>query len=225
MWGMSQPVALAPIRVLVVDDHPVFRKGVRALLEGGGDISVIGEAGTGGEGIRQAGALQPDIVIMDLMLPDMTGLEATEQIHETFPTIRVLILTSNNESDALVPALKAGATGYVLKSETRVELVNAVRSIAQGKALVPVEFTADLVNAVQDRDQLHAALTSREMDVLRALARGLNNAQIAARLGIGEGTVKTHISSLLGKLSLADRTLAALYAIKHGLVRPDEIEL
>jgi two-component system, NarL family, response regulator LiaR len=212
------------INVLVVDDHPVFRKGVRALLEGAGDIAVIGEAGTGAEGVEAATRLQPDIVIMDLMLPDMTGLDATGQIHERTPEIRVLVLTSNNESDALVPALKAGATGYVLKSETRLELVNAVRAIAQGKSLVPVEFTGSLVSAIVQKTPLDA-LTARELDVLRAVGRGLNNADIAQRLEIGEGTVKTHVSSLFSKLHLADRTQAALYAVKHGLVKPDEIEL
>ncbi len=212
------------IKVLVVDDHPVFRKGVRALLEGAGDISVIGEAGTGTDGIEAAIRLQPDIVIMDLMLPDLTGLEATSQIHERAPEIRVLVLTSNNESDALVPALKAGATGYVLKSETRLELVNAVRSIAQGKSLVPIEFTSSLVSAIVQKTPLDT-LTARELDVLRNVGRGLNNGEIAQRLEIGEGTVKTHVSSLFNKLHLADRTQAALYAIKHGLVKPDEIEL
>jgi NarL family two-component system response regulator LiaR len=212
------------INVLVVDDHPVFRKGVRALLEGAGDIVVIGEAGTATEGVAAALRLQPDIVIMDLMLPDMTGLEATGQIHERAPEIRVLVLTSNNESDALVPALKAGATGYVLKSETRLELVNAVRSIAQGKSLVPIEFTSSLVSAIVQKNTLDS-LTARELDVLRQVGRGLGNAEIAKRLEIGEGTVKTHVSSLFNKLHLADRTQAALYAIKHGLVKPDEIEL
>jgi len=214
------------IRVLVVDDHPVFRKGIRALLEGSAEITVVAEAGSGAEGVRLAEETRPDIIIMDLMMPGMGGLEATGLIHERVPESRVLVLTSNNESDALVPALKAGATGYVLKSETRLELVNAIRSIAQGKALVPLEFTANLVDALRDakKDKL-ATLTGREADVLKLLARGLNNAEIAARLEIGEGTVKTHLSALLGKLTLPDRTLAALYAIKHGLVRPDEIEL
>jgi len=210
----------------VVDDHPVFRKGIRALLEGSAEITVVAEAGSGAEGVRLAEETRPDIIIMDLMMPGMGGLEATGLIHERVPESRVLVLTSNNESDALVPALKAGATGYVLKSETRLELVNAIRSIAQGKALVPLEFTANLVDALRDakKDKL-ATLTGREADVLKLLARGLNNAEIAARLEIGEGTVKTHLSALLGKLTLPDRTLAALYAIKHGLVRPDEIEL
>lgn len=212
------------ISVLVVDDHPVFRKGVRALLEGSGDIRVVGEAGTGAEGIALAASLRPDIVIMDLMLPDMNGLEATGHIHQHTPDSRVLVLTSNNESDALVPALKAGATGYVLKSETRLELVNAVRAIAQGKPLVPVEFTSSLVSALVEKQPLDL-LTAREMDVLRLIARALNNAEIATRLSIGEGTVKTHLNAILGKLHLVDRTQAALYALKHNLVRADEIEL
>ncbi len=213
------------IRVVVIDDHPVFRKGVRALLEVNADIVVIGEAGTGAEAVALTEKLQPDIVIMDLMLPDMSGLQATEIIHARIPGSRILILTSHAESDSLVPALKAGATGYVLKSETRVELVNAVRSIAGGQPLVPVEFTSSLVNAIVEPRREVDLLTGRELDVLKLIGRGLNNAEIAGRLGIGEGTVKTHLSSLLGKLHLSDRTQAALYAIKHTLIRPDEIEI
>ena len=215
------------IRVFIVDDHPVFRKGVRALLEGNADLTVVGEAGTGSEAITLVEATRPDVVIMDLMLPDMNGLQATEQIRVRVPSAHVLVLTSHTESDALVPALKAGAIGYVLKSETRVELVNAVRAVMQGKSLVPAEFTAQLVSAVtqpEKHDPLDS-LTGRELDVLRLLGRGLGNAQIAARLAIGEGTVKTHVSNLFGKLNLNDRMQAALYAIKRGLVKPDEIEL
>ena len=215
------------IRVFIVDDHPVFRKGVRALLEGNADLTVIGEAGTGAEAVTLVEATNPDVVIMDLMLPDMNGLQATEQIRVRVPAAHVLVLTSHTESDALIPALKAGAIGYVLKSETRVELVNAVRAVMQGKSLVPAEFTAQLVSAVtqpEKRDLLDS-LTGRELDVLRLLGRGLGNAQIAARLSIGEGTVKTHVSNLFGKLNLNDRMQAALYAIKRGLVKPDEIEL
>ena len=215
------------IRVFIVDDHPVFRKGVRALLEGNADLTVIGEAGTGAEAVTLVEATNPDVVIMDLMLPDMNGLQATEQIRARVPAAHVLVLTSHTESDALIPALKAGAIGYILKSETRVELVNAVRAVMQGKSLVPAEFTAQLVSAVtqpEKRDLLDS-LTGRELDVLRLLGRGLGNAQIAARLAIGEGTVKTHVSNLFGKLNLNDRMQAALYAIKRGLVKPDEIEL
>ena len=215
------------IRVFIVDDHPVFRKGVRALLEGNADLTVIGEAGTGAEAVTLVEATNPDVVIMDLMLPDMNGLQATEQIRARVPAAHVLVLTSHTESDALIPALKAGAIGYILKSETRVELVNAVRAVMQGKSLVPAEFTSQLVSAVtqpEKRDLLDS-LTGRELDVLRLLGRGLGNAQIAARLAIGEGTVKTHVSNLFGKLNLNDRMQAALYAIKRGLVKPDEIEL
>ncbi len=212
-------------RVIVIDDHPVFRKGVRALLEGNADLSVVGEAGTGKEALELAAATLPDVAIMDLMLPDMSGLEVTEQLRSRSPDTRILVLTSHAEADALVPALKAGATGYVLKSETRVELVNAIRTITQGKSLVPVEFTSSLVNAIVDpHDELNT-LTSRESDVLKLIARGLNNAEIAVRLSIGEGTVKTHVSGVLNKLHLSDRTQAALFAIKRGLIKSEEIEL
>ena len=214
-----------PIRVMVIDDHPVFRKGVRALLEGTADITVVGEAGTGTEAIALISSLTPDVVIMDLMLPDMSGLEATETIHAQSPQTKVLVLTSHAEADALVPALKAGATGYVLKSETRVELVNAIRTVTQGKPLVPIEFTASLVNAITEKPNDLSILTSREVEVLKLIARGLNNTDIASRLNIGGGTVKTHISSVLGKLHVTDRTQAALYALKHALIKPDDIEL
>ncbi len=217
--------AAATIRVVVIDDHPVFRKGVRALLEGNADIAVVGEAGTGADAVALAASVHPDVVIMDLMLPDMSGLEATQQIHAQSPETRILVLTSHAESDALVPALKAGAMGYVLKSETRVELVNVIRTITQGQPLVPVEFTSSLVSAIVAKNSDLDALTSREMDVLKLIARGLNNTEVASRLNIGEGTVKTHVSSLLNKLHLTDRTQAALYALKHALVKPDDIEL
>ena len=213
------------IRVVVIDDHPVFRKGVRALLEGNADIAVVGEAGTGAEAITLAASVHPDVVIMDLMLPDMSGLVATEQIHAQSPETRILVLTSHAESDALVPALKAGAMGYVLKSETRVELVNVIRTITQGQPLVPVEFTSSLVSAIVAKNSALDALTSREMDVLKLIGRGLNNTETALRLNIGEGTVKTHVSSLLNKLHLTDRTQAALYALKHSLVKTDDIEI
>jgi len=217
------------IRIVIVDDHPVFRKGVRALLDATPDLIVVGEAGTGGEAIEVVEATHPDIVIMDLMLPDMSGLAATEQIRAQVPTARVLVLTSHAEADALLPALRAGATGYVLKSETRLELINAVRAVAHDQALVPSEFTSQLVEAAihplsKAVDGL-AALTAREIDTLKLIAHGLPNAQIAARLSIGEGTVKTHVSSILGKLHLSDRTQAALYAVKHQLIRIDEIEV
>jgi DNA-binding NarL/FixJ family response regulator len=214
-------------RIVIVDDHPVFRRGVRAMLEGNTDLVVVGEAGTGAEAIRLVSDTRPDVVIMDLILPDMSGLQATEQIRADVPEAHVLVLTSHAESDALVPALKAGAIGYVLKSETRLELVNAVRAVMEGKPLVPPEFTAQLVNAVAGHDKADPLdrLTARELDVLRLLGRGLSNVQIASRLAIGEGTVKTHVSSLFSKLNMSDRTQAALYAVKRALVKPDEIEL
>ncbi len=217
-----------PIRVVIVDDHPVFRKGVRALLANSAEISVVGEAGTGAEAVSITDSTHPDVVIMDLMLPDMSGLQATKSIRARVPSARILVLTSHAESDALIPALQAGATGYVLKSETRLELVNAIRAVIQNKALVPSEFAAELVQAATDPHEAPSPfhmLTARELDVLKLIARGLSNTQIAGRLTIGEGTVKTHVSSLLGKLGFSDRTQAALYTIKRGLVTPDEIEV
>jgi len=219
------------IRVLLVDDHAVVRQGLRTFLElqDDGDalpIAVVGEAANGRDAIEQAKSCQPDIVLLDLMMPEMNGLEATPRILEACPTARVLILTSFGEEDSVIPALKAGAQGYLLKDIAPDELVQAVREAYRGRVQLHPEVAKKLVSAITARDGQPPAkpntpaledLTEREIEVLRWIASGKSNREIAEVMVISEKTVKTHVSNLLGKLHLEDRTQAAIFALKHGL--------
>ena len=219
------------IRVLLVDDHAVVRQGLRTFLELQDDsdslpIEVVGEAANGREAIEQARSNQPDIVLLDLMMPEMNGLEATPRILEACPTARVLILTSFGEEDSVIPALKAGAQGYLLKDIAPDELVKAVREAHRGRVQLHPDVAKKLVSAVTAREEQPAAkpkapgledLTEREIEVLRLIAAGKSNREIAEEMVISEKTVKTHVSNILGKLHLEDRTQAAIYALKHGL--------
>jgi len=219
------------IRVLLVDDHAVVRQGLRTFLElqDDGDalpIAVVGEAANGREAIEQARNCQPDIVLLDLMMPEMNGLEATPRILEACPTARVLILTSFGEEDTVIPALKAGAQGYLLKDIAPDELVRAVREAYQGRVQLHPEVAKKLVAAIATRDDRPPAkpntpgledLTEREIEVLKLIASGKSNREIAEAMVISEKTVKTHVSNLLSKLHLEDRTQAAIFGLKHGL--------
>lgn len=219
------------IRVLLVDDHAVVRQGLRTFLElqDDGDalpIAVVGEAANGREAIEQARNCQPDIVLLDLMMPEMNGLEATPRILEACPTARVLILTSFGEEDTVIPALKAGAQGYLLKDIAPDELVRAVREAYQGRVQLHPEVAKKLVAAIATRDNRPPAkpntpsledLTEREIEVLKLIASGKSNREIAEAMVISEKTVKTHVSNLLSKLHLEDRTQAAIFGLKHGL--------
>ena len=219
------------IRVLLVDDHAVVRQGLRTFLELQDDrntlpIVVVGEAANGREAIEQARACQPDIVLLDLMMPEMNGLEATPRILEACRTARVLILTSFGEEDSVIPALKAGAQGYLLKDIAPDELVQAVREAYRGRVQLHPDVAKKLVSAITARDDQPATkpkapgledLTEREIEVLRLIAAGMSNREIAEEMVISEKTVKTHVSNLLSKLHLDDRTQAAIYALKHGL--------
>ena len=219
------------IRVLLVDDHAVVRQGLRTFLElqeGGNSIpiAVVGEAANGKEAIEQARSCQPDIVLLDLMMPELNGLEATPQILKVCPTARVLILTSFGEEDTVIPALKAGAQGYLLKDIAPDELVHAVREAYRGRIQLHPEVAKKLVSAITTRDESPTAkpkapgledLTEREIEVLKLIASGKSNREIADEMVISEKTVKTHVSNVLSKLNLDDRTQAAIYALKHGL--------
>jgi NarL family two-component system response regulator LiaR len=216
-----EPPSSPKIKVLLVDDHAVVRQGLRTFLELQDDITIVGEAANGVEAIEQAEQLQPDIVLLDLVMPKMGGVEATPQIIAASPQARVIILTSFGEDDQVIPAIRAGAQGYLLKDIPPHDLVQAVREAYQGKAQLHPDVAKKLMSAVAAPPAAPPSpepdLTERELEVLRLIAQGLNNQQIAQQLTISEKTVKTHVSNILGKLHVDDRTQAAIYALKKGL--------
>jgi DNA-binding NarL/FixJ family response regulator len=218
------PPATSPIKVLLVDDHAVVRQGLRTFLELQDDMTVAGEAANGEEAIAQAKQTQPDIVLLDLMMPKMGGVKATPHIIAACPQARVIILTSFGEDDQVIPAIRAGAQGYLLKDIPPHDLVQAVREAYQGKAQLHPDVAKKLMLAVAapaaSSPSPEPDLTEREREVLRLIAQGLNNQQIAQQLTISEKTVKTHVSNILGKLHVDDRTQAAIYALKNGLGSP-----
>jgi NarL family two-component system response regulator LiaR len=234
---VSEPILDRPdpkkIGVLIVDDHAVVRQGLRTFLELQDDpsalpIEVVGEAANGVEAVDLARRLQPDVVLLDLVMPGMDGIQATPRIIENSPHSRVIILTSFGEEDKVVPAIRAGAQGYLLKDIPPNDLVRAVRAAYLGQVQLHPEVARKLMSAVAAQGEPpvsqpaapFAELTEREVEVLRLIAGGLNNREIADRLVISDKTVKTHVSSILGKLHLGDRTQAAIYALRHGLA-PD----
>jgi len=209
------------IRVLLVDDHAVVRKGIRAVLSTEPDIEVVGEASDGEDALVQAAALQPDVILMDLVMPKMDGIEATRQVTTRQLGMRVLVLTSFAAHDKVFPAIKAGALGYVLKDTGPDDLVRAIRQVHSGEhTLEPDIARRVLFELARPPKQplLSAPLTERELDVLRVIAQGKSNREIAEDLVLAEKTVRTHVSNILGKLHLASRTQAALYALKEGFV-------
>ena len=212
-------MASAPIRVLIVDDHGVVREGLRAYLELEPDIQVIGEARDGQEGVKRAQELHPDVVLMDLVMPRMDGVEATAAIKSHQPEAHVIVLTSFVDDDRVVPAIKAGATSYLLKDVAAADLARAIRGARAGQAQLHPEVARRLMQTVTTPRKIEAVtqLTDREREVLHLLAEGRSNKEIARSLVVSERTVKGHVSNILGKLGLQDRTQAALYAVRHGL--------
>ncbi|MFM7225824.1 MAG: response regulator [Actinomycetota bacterium] len=215
----------APLQVLLVDDHALFRRGLALVLAAEPDIEIVGEASHGAEAVDRAADLQPHVVVMDVRMPGMGGIEATRRIRQAQPATRVVMLTGSTEDDDLLGALRAGATGYLLKEIAIEELAPAVRAIARGQALVSQSMAARLVtefNALSRRvDEQHdhaPRLTDREIEVLRLVARGCSNKEIAAELVIAENTVKNHVRNILEKLQLRTRMEAALYAVRERLV-------
>jgi len=216
----------APVRVLVVDDHTVVRKGLCALLATEPGVEVVAEAADGREAVALAAALAPDVVLMDLEMPGVGGVEATRRIVAASPEIRVVVLTGFAAEALLLPAVRAGATGYLLKSCTPEALVPAVRPAAAGGSVLDPSVAGRLLREVAGGSRSSPsldALTDRERDVLRELAHGLANRQIADRLGVSESTVRTHVGHVLAKLGLETRTQAALLALHVGLVRPADL--
>ena len=217
-------MSAAPVRLLVVDDHPVVRQGLRTFLETRPDFEVVGEAGDGETAVAEATRLRPDVILMDLVMPGVDGLEAIGRIRAAEPGARILVLTSFASADQVLPALRAGAAGYLLKDAAPAEVEAAIRAVHRGEGLLDPAVTATVLAEMArpsagsgDVDAGYASLTPREREVLALLGRGLTNAAIARELFVAEKTVKTHVSSILAKLRLADRTQAALYAARLGL--------
>ncbi len=216
----------APISILLVDDHAVVRQGVRAYLETQPDLEIAGEAANGAEAVKLVVQTAPDVVLMDLKMPDMDGIEATRKIKTVSPRTQVVIFTSYYRDEHIFPAIRSGALSYVLKDALPFELADAIRKAARGEAVLNSRVAARLVQEMQglrnESSNPYAELSDRELEVLRLIATGLNNQQIADELTISEKTVKSHVSNILSKLHLADRTQAAVYAWNEGIVRRDE---
>ena len=220
-------MADAPIRVLLVDDHAMVRRGMRDFLSLHEDIEVVGEAADGAAGVEQAKVLRPDIVVMDLMMPNLDGIEATGRIKAALPDVEVIALTSFIEESRVVAAIEAGASGFLLKDAEADELAAAIRSAAAGEVHLDPAVASIVARRMRDGGRGSAldqadgigTLTARERDVLARVARGYPNRQIASDLGITERTARTHVSNILAKLGLRSRTQAALLAAQHGLDR------
>jgi NarL family two-component system response regulator LiaR len=218
---MSKP---EKIKVLIVDDHQIVRQGLRNFLELNEDIQVVGEAVDGLTAVNAASELNPEVILMDLVMPGMDGIAATAAVKKSNPKISVIVLTSFTEDDKVIPAIQAGASSYLLKDVTPDELVDAIRAAARGETRLHPEVTRKLMEQVSkprvDKDAaLPVDITEREMDVIRLVAEGRSNQEIASELVISEKTVKTHMSNILSKLALEDRTQVAIYAIRNGLIK------
>ena len=213
------------ITVLIVDDHQMVRQGVRAFLEKQPDISVVGEAASGAEALRLAADLAPDVTLMDLVMPEMDGVETTRRLKQVSPRSQVIILTSYHDDEHIFPAIRAGALSYVLKDVSSGELVEIVRKAARGEAVMHPHVAARVMEELRGGPRVQTPFSSdlseRELETLRLIAEGLNNSEIAERLVISEHTVKRHVRNILSKLHLVDRTQAAVYAWREGVVDKD----
>jgi DNA-binding NarL/FixJ family response regulator len=212
------------IRLVLVDDHAILRQALRHVLDEESDLQVVGEAENGWEAISQVREHAPDVVVMDLTMPELDGLAATEKLRDEFPAVRVLILSGMDEEVGVVSAVRAGAIGYVRKTSTIDSLLHAIRSAAQGQVQFSSAAAARLVHELHAPTTEPEHLTGRELEVVGLVARGLANKEIAWRLRISEKTVKSHVSTILSKFGLDSRTQAALHATRLGLVPPEPLE-
>jgi len=209
-----------PIRVLIADDHAIVRRGLRTLIASQSDMEVVGEAANGVEAVLQTRTTQPDLVLMDMVMPRQDGATAIREIKKEHPQVRILVLTSFAEDDKIFPAIKSGALGYLLKDTDTDQLLQAIRDVSDGKSSLDPNVALRVIrelNHASDLPPTEDPLTERELEVLQLVAQGLTNSEIADRLALGERTVGNHISSILSKLHLANRTQAALYALREGI--------
>ena len=215
------------IRIVIVDDHAVVRQGLKTFLDLQDDIEVVGEGKNGLEAIELVDKLEPDVILLDLIMPELDGIEATIAIREKHPDAKIAILSSFSDEEKVMPALEAGVVGYLLKDIAPDELADSVRAIHAGETRLHPQITKQIMSRIQvpkkSKEEAREAenLTNREIDVLKLLARGMSNDEISVELSISTLTVKTHVSNILGKLDLADRTQAALYAVRHGIAPLD----
>ena len=212
------------IRILIADDHAIVREGLRALIDTKPDMELVGEAADGVEAVLKARSLQPDVILLDLVMPRKDGIEAIGEIKRENPEARILVLTSFAEDEKVFPAIQAGALGYLLKDSSPQELLQAIREVYRGESSLHPTIARKLIRELNRPSDLPATeepLTEREVEVLSLVARGLSNQEIAERLVVSERTVRTHVSNILGKLHLANRTQAALYAVREGLAGLD----
>ncbi len=208
----------SPIRVLVVDDHFVVRKGVRALLAESGEIDVVGEAGDGAQAIAEARRLAPQVILMDLRMPGIDGVAATQAILAEQPEVRIVVITGTEVEEEVLAAIAAGALGYLAKTSPREDFLRAIRCVAEGEAWLPPRLTRRLLTHIRPRPaEAQETLTDREREVLGLMARGRSNQQIAEELGIAGITVRTHVSHVLGKLGVSNRVEATLHALRSGM--------
>jgi len=216
-----------PIRILLVDDHTLFRSGIKALLQRQDDFEVVGEAGDGLEGLKRAKSLQPDVVLLDLHMPGISGREAVKLLAEEVPACNVLLLTVSEDAEDLIETIRAGARGYLLKNIETDFLLNAISSAARGESVVSPQMTGKLMMGVRmgkevaPQEDDKEKLSPREKDIIALLAKGVSNKEMANTLNVAESTIKIHVQNILKKLHLTSRVQAAVYAVEHGLVQKD----